>query len=109
MTVPTQAVKDPPSALSRRPSFLTGRYLEAEPELKRFGLLIYDSKGKKWKQSKIKQQAVLPVPLSVVFLFVYSLIICPIVFTFSLNIIPRACTIKRYVLAIKEKKKERMS
>ena len=57
-------------------------------------------------KAKLKQEAVLPVPLSVVFLFVYSLIICPIVFTFSLNIIPRAGTIKRYVLAIKEKKKK---
>ena len=58
-------------------------------------------------KAKLKQDAALPVPLSVAFLFVYSLIICPIVFTFSLNIITRACTIKRYVLAIKEEKKKK--
>ena len=58
-------------------------------------------------EAKLKPEAALPVPLSVVFLFVYSLIICPIVFTFSLNIIPRACTIKRYVLAIKDEKKKK--
>lgn len=56
MTVPTQAVKDPPSALSRRPSSLTGRYLEAEPELKRFGLLIYDSRGRSGSKAKLNRK-----------------------------------------------------
>lgn len=42
----------------------------------------------------------LPVPLRVLlFLMVYSLIIWPMVLTLSLNMIPCACTMKKYVLA----------
>lgn len=41
----------------------------------------------------------LPVPLSVLFLLVYNRIIWPKVLTLSLNMMPWACTMKKYVFA----------
>lgn len=101
-TALAQAAIESPSTLSRR-TFIFNRSLRGKTRAWEIWFTSFDYKGKKEKQSTIKKHAILPVPLRVVFLFVYSLIICPIVFTFSLNIIPRACTIKRYVLATKRR------
>jgi len=46
---------------------------------------------------------VAPVPLSVLFLLVYSRIMWPMVLTLSLNMMPWACTMKKYVLAAEER------
>lgn len=54
---------------------------------------------------KRRRRWLLPVPLRVLFLLVYSLIMWPMVRTLSRNMIPWACTMKKYVLT--ETKKER--
>lgn len=55
----------------------------------------------------MKGCSLLPVPLRVLFLLVYSLIIWPMVRTLSRNMIPWACTMKKYVLTETEKERER--
>lgn len=62
-------------------------------------ILIFDTSFLGYIQSQSEHLYNPPVPLRVLFLFVYNLIIWPMVLTLSLNMMPWACTMKKYVLA----------